>query len=299
MLRLPRCPRTRRLSHGRRTGGRTRDDQTIASLNHRRSPSLQAERLRALGAAVLAPAPTGGPGRGPDAPTGRIHHTRRSIVTVQAPSANLQIAIGPHRGDRLSDESLRQAVLLQRRHASDHPHTSTATSTSPVWHATSRPSTHCWPLSGRFNSTSDWRAVRSSMPIRLPSTGPCRTCYPTRSAWDRRAPDHRRRRQPAGRGLGGSPRRGSRDRRRGLGPDLRALPPGLRPALAGSGSRAEMARQIVESHPGRLVLAQRSGPGSTFVIWLPERAVAGAPERSLEPPDGDRLGRSAVEALRH
>jgi hypothetical protein len=107
-------PRTRRLGHGRRTGGdRTRDDQTIASLNHRRSPSLQAERLRALGAAVPAPAPTCGPGRGPDAPTGRVHHTRRSVVTVQAPSANLQIAIGPHRGDRPGDESLRQAVLLQ------------------------------------------------------------------------------------------------------------------------------------------------------------------------------------------
>ena len=110
MLRLPRCPRTRRLGHGRRTGGRTRDDQTIASLNHRRSPSPQAERLRALGAAVPAPAPTCGPGRGPDAPTGRVHHTRRSVVTVQAPSANLQIAIGPHRGDRPGDESLRQAV---------------------------------------------------------------------------------------------------------------------------------------------------------------------------------------------
>jgi hypothetical protein len=58
----------------------------------------------------------------------------------------------------------------------------------------------------------------------------------------------------------------------------------------GSGLGLTIARQIVESHQGRLVLAQRSGPGSTFAIWLPERAVAGAPERSLEPPDCDPLG---------
>ena len=67
----------------------------------------------------------------------------------------------------------------------------------------------------------------------------------------------------------------------------------------GSGLGLTIARQIVESHQGRLVLAQRSGPGSTFVIWLPERAVAGAPERSLEPPDGDPLGRSAAGTLVH
>src|SRR5215218_250187 len=70
-------PRTRRLGHDRRTGGdRPRDDQTIASLNHRRSPSLQAERLRALGAAVPAPAPTCGAGQGPDAPTQPVSITR-------------------------------------------------------------------------------------------------------------------------------------------------------------------------------------------------------------------------------
>jgi signal transduction histidine kinase len=67
----------------------------------------------------------------------------------------------------------------------------------------------------------------------------------------------------------------------------------------GSGLGLTIARQIVESHQGRLVLAQRSGPGSTFVIWLPERAVAGAPERSFEPPDCDPLGRSAAETLTH
>jgi signal transduction histidine kinase len=67
----------------------------------------------------------------------------------------------------------------------------------------------------------------------------------------------------------------------------------------GSGLEFTIARQIAESHHGRLLLAQRSSPGSTFVIWLPERAVAGAPERSLEPPDGDPLGRSAAETLVH
>ena len=40
-------------------------------------------------------------------------------------------------------------------------------------------------------------------------------------------------------------------------------------------------------------------PGSTFVIWLPERAVAGVSEGSFEQPDCDPLGRSKVEALAH
>lgn len=55
----------------------------------------------------------------------------------------------------------------------------------------------------------------------------------------------------------------------------------------GSGLGLAIARQIVESHDGRLVLAAVPGRGSTFVIWLPERAVAGAPERRTEPPAGD------------
>ena len=58
---------------------------------------------------------------------------------------------------------------------------------------------------------------------------------------------------------------------------------------AGSGLGLAIARQIAESHDGRLLLADEPGPGSTFVLWLPERAVAGAPERSLEPPDVERL----------
>lgn len=57
----------------------------------------------------------------------------------------------------------------------------------------------------------------------------------------------------------------------------------------GSGLGLTIARQIVESHDGRMVLADGAGPGSTFVVWLPERAVAGAPERAPAPPPGDPL----------
>lgn len=52
----------------------------------------------------------------------------------------------------------------------------------------------------------------------------------------------------------------------------------------GSGLGLAIARQIVESHDGRLELLHPSRSGSTFVIWLPERAVDGAPERQTEPP---------------
>jgi len=38
--------------------------------------------------------------------------------------------------------------------------------------------------------------------------------------------------------------------------------------------------------PRRTSDADRAaGSGSTFVLWLPERAVEGAPEREAEPPD--------------
>ena len=79
----------------------------------------------------------------------------------------------------------------------------------------------------------------------------------------------------------------------GRGPrrGVRPVPP-RRPdrGTDGSGLGLAIARQIVESHDGRLVLADRPGPGSTFVIWLPERAVAGAPERAAVPPTDDPLG---------
>jgi len=57
-------------------------------------------------------------------------------------------------------------------------------------------------------------------------------------------------------------------------------------ASAGTGLGLAIARQVIESHDGRLLLADAPGPGSTFVIWLPERTIAGAPERESEPPAG-------------
>ncbi|HYI57413.1 MAG TPA: HAMP domain-containing sensor histidine kinase [Microlunatus sp.] len=61
------------------------------------------------------------------------------------------------------------------------------------------------------------------------------------------------------------------------------------PDSAGSGLGLAIARQIVESHDGHLLLTDAAGPGSTFVIWLPERAIAGALERSADPPPGDPM----------
>jgi len=50
-----------------------------------------------------------------------------------------------------------------------------------------------------------------------------------------------------------------------------------------------IARQIAESQEGKLVLG-RSGPdGSTFVLWLPDRALDGSRPRSAVPPAGDPL----------
>ncbi|AQA05982.1 two-component sensor histidine kinase [Mycobacterium sp. MS1601] len=52
----------------------------------------------------------------------------------------------------------------------------------------------------------------------------------------------------------------------------------------GSGLGLAIARQIVESHEGKLALYSALGVGSTFVIWLPDRAIANRPERSDQPP---------------
>jgi signal transduction histidine kinase len=57
----------------------------------------------------------------------------------------------------------------------------------------------------------------------------------------------------------------------------------------GTGLGLPIARQIVESHGGRIVLFSAPGVGSTFVVWLPDRAVARA-ERSASPPADDPLG---------
>jgi signal transduction histidine kinase len=57
----------------------------------------------------------------------------------------------------------------------------------------------------------------------------------------------------------------------------------------GSGLGLAIARQIVESHEGRLTLFSDLGVGSTFVIWLPDRAIADRPERSAKPPEDSPL----------
>lgn len=58
----------------------------------------------------------------------------------------------------------------------------------------------------------------------------------------------------------------------------------------GSGLGLAIARQIVESNEGRLALFSELGVGSTFVIWLPDRAMAER-ERSDEPPESPLLAR--------
>jgi signal transduction histidine kinase len=58
----------------------------------------------------------------------------------------------------------------------------------------------------------------------------------------------------------------------------------------GSGLGLAIARQIVESHEGKLALFSELGVGSTFIIWLPDRAIADR-ERSDKPPHDSPLPR--------
>lgn len=57
----------------------------------------------------------------------------------------------------------------------------------------------------------------------------------------------------------------------------------------GSGLGLSIARQIAESHEGRLVLVSHGSAGSTFVLWLPDHAMNRSAGRSDAPPEGDPL----------
>jgi signal transduction histidine kinase len=59
----------------------------------------------------------------------------------------------------------------------------------------------------------------------------------------------------------------------------------------GHGLGLAIARQVVEAHEGRIALFSEVRVGSTFVLWLPDRALAGSRERAEAPPPGDPLGR--------
>lgn len=61
----------------------------------------------------------------------------------------------------------------------------------------------------------------------------------------------------------------------------------------GTGLGLPIARQIVESHGGRLVLHSTPGVGSTFIVWLTDRAIAHR-GGSSSPPDDDPLGPRTV-----
>jgi signal transduction histidine kinase len=59
----------------------------------------------------------------------------------------------------------------------------------------------------------------------------------------------------------------------------------------GHGLGLAIARQVVESFEGRITLASEPGVGSTFVVWLPDRAIASPVDRNRTPPATDPIGR--------
>lgn len=60
---------------------------------------------------------------------------------------------------------------------------------------------------------------------------------------------------------------------------------------SGHGLGLAISRQVIESHEGRIDLFSDVGVGSTFVVWLPDRAIARDGERERTPPSMDPLGR--------
>jgi signal transduction histidine kinase len=59
----------------------------------------------------------------------------------------------------------------------------------------------------------------------------------------------------------------------------------------GHGLGLAIARQVLEAYGGRVALHSEVGVGSTFVLWLPDRASPRAEERDSVPPGDDPLGR--------
>lgn len=59
----------------------------------------------------------------------------------------------------------------------------------------------------------------------------------------------------------------------------------------GHGLGLAISRQVVESHEGHIALFSEVGVGSTFVVWLPHRAITRDGDRDRTPPSTDPLGR--------
>ncbi|KGN33242.1 histidine kinase [Knoellia sinensis KCTC 19936] len=60
----------------------------------------------------------------------------------------------------------------------------------------------------------------------------------------------------------------------------------------GHGLGLSISRQVVESHEGHIALFGEPGVGSTFVVWLPDRAIRRDEDRERTPPQTDPLGRA-------
>ena len=224
------------------------------------------------------------------------HELRNPVAVIQA---NVEAVLG---NEQSSVEERREAATVVTRATARmsrllddllaspgnaRPRSPTPTSTSPTSPAQRWPSTPSLPTNGACGWICGLPPGPSSTPTGSPWNDPFPTCSPTPSAspppptitvgigssqgWSWIAV------RDEGPGIPAEDRRRVFDRfHRGSHSD-------------GSGLGLAIARQIVESHDGHLELSDSAGPGSTFVIWLPERAIAGAPERSTDPPAGDPM----------